>query len=357
MQDMSYYYDFSGQKYNHPLSLSMNSFERKVFSRQTSLEISFVLKGSYEVITEHLSYTLKEQEMVIIAPNDIHILKKVNPDSVILILHIDFDRIPDTLLGSCENVFYTTICTKENHASLLFSLKEELKKLIKLLLGSDKEGTDLFELNEIMMKILRITKKEEEHSFENLPVASVHHENYIKAIRYIDQHYHENIRLSDIAKTLNFSDSYTSKLFNRFTGLPFVKYLSYVRVRESLEDLLECKLSIEEISGKCGMPNSKSYTQIFKELYGITPSTYRKRFLKNLQPVPDDEPHTMRFTAEQKMLMDHVFQIEDDQEFIYRKEDICIVKKNQKLEIIIDNATNHEFSYTHKNHGVKVQIG
>lgn len=65
----------------------------------------------------------------------------------------------------------------------------------------------------------------------------------------------------------------------------------------------------------------------------------------------------MRFTAEQKMLMDHVFQIEDDQEFIYRKEDICIVKKNEKLEIIIDNATNHEFSYTHKNHGVKVQIG
>ena len=48
MQNMNYYYDFSGQKFNHPLSLSINSFDRKVFSRQTSLELSYVLKGSYE---------------------------------------------------------------------------------------------------------------------------------------------------------------------------------------------------------------------------------------------------------------------------------------------------------------------
>ena len=38
MQNMNYYYDFSGQKFNHPLSLSINSFDRKVFSRQTSLD-------------------------------------------------------------------------------------------------------------------------------------------------------------------------------------------------------------------------------------------------------------------------------------------------------------------------------
>ena len=86
MQNMNFYYDFSGQKYNHPLSLSMNSFDRKVFSRQTSLEISFVLKGSYEVVTEHVSYVLREQELVVIAPNEIHILKNIDPDSVILIL-------------------------------------------------------------------------------------------------------------------------------------------------------------------------------------------------------------------------------------------------------------------------------
>ena len=47
MMNMSDYYDFSGQKFGYPLSLSINSFERHIFSRQKSLELSYVLKGEY----------------------------------------------------------------------------------------------------------------------------------------------------------------------------------------------------------------------------------------------------------------------------------------------------------------------
>ena len=32
MQNMNAYYDFSGQKFGHPLSLSINGFDRQVFS-------------------------------------------------------------------------------------------------------------------------------------------------------------------------------------------------------------------------------------------------------------------------------------------------------------------------------------
>lgn len=60
MQNMNYYYDFSGQKFGYPLSLSINGFDRQVFSRQTSLELSYVLKGEYEAITEHFSCPVKE---------------------------------------------------------------------------------------------------------------------------------------------------------------------------------------------------------------------------------------------------------------------------------------------------------
>lgn len=346
MQNMNYYYDFSGQKYNHPLSLSMNSFDRKVFSRQTSLEISFVLKGNYEVLTEHISQVIHEQELVVIASNEIHILKKLDPDSVILILHIDFDRMPDTLLGLYEHIFHTTICNAENNTQLFYLLKEELRKLVVVLLRGDlNEGTDLFELNEIMMRILLITKQEQSHSFEKLPVASVHHENYIKAIRYIDQHYQEDIHLVDIAKTLSFSNSYTSRLFARFTGLPFVKYLSYVRVRESLEDLLECKVSIEEISAKCGMPNSKAYTQIFKELYGVAPSIYRKRFLQNLIPYTENETRTMDFSDEQKELINDAFQLDNHKQCLYRSKDLLIERKGDAVLCTWDKQREHEFRY------------
>ena len=83
MQNMNYYYDFSGQKFEYPLSLSINQFDRQVFSRQSSLEISYVLKGSYEVITEKMSTVIYEHELAIIAPNDIHMLKMNEKESII----------------------------------------------------------------------------------------------------------------------------------------------------------------------------------------------------------------------------------------------------------------------------------
>ena len=75
-----------------------------------------------------------------------------------------------------------------------------------------------------------------------------------------------------MADTLSFSLSYTSKLFKKFTGITFIKYLNSVRIRASLEDLLEGIKNISEISDECGMPNSKAYTEAFKEIYGISPS-------------------------------------------------------------------------------------
>ena len=75
----------------------------------------------------------------------------------------------------------------------------------------------------------------------------------MKAILFIDQHYQEDIHLEDVAQNLSFSISYASRLFKKYTGVSFVKYLSMVRIRHSLEKLLAGKDSIDEIAYSCGM--------------------------------------------------------------------------------------------------------
>ncbi len=372
MQNMRYYYDFSGQKFGYPLSLSINSFSRQVFSRHSSLEITYVLKGEYEVITENFSYTIKEHELVIIAPNDIHIIRPnskeenviltihidfslfppamigeikehelviiapndihiIRPNSkeenVILTIHIDFSLFPPAMIGEIKHSYESIVCTDKNNLKLLKKLKLQIGKLIGVLL---RGNNNLFELNTLMMEVIYITSNHMEYPIERLPLQSIHRENYMKAIQYIDNHYQEDLRLTDVADTLMFSVSYTSKLFKQYTGIPFVKnymkaiqyidnhyqedlrltdvadtlmfsvsytsklfkqytgipfvkYVALVRIRESIESLLEGKKSIEQIAADCGMPNSKAYTTAFKELYGIVPSHYRKKFVNNLK--------------------------------------------------------------------------
>ena len=309
------------------------------------------------MITEHISHSLTEQELAVIAPDEIHILKKLQPESVILTIHIDFERIPENMLGSCKNLFHTILCTPVSNATLLRSLKEEIRRLLMVLFNGDSaDGTDLFALNEIMMKILCIAKKQRNTPFETAS-CGLHSPGELRAGNPVYRPpLSGNIHLSDIAKTLSFSTSYTSRLFTRYTGLSFVKYLSYVRVRESLEDLLEGKASIEEISGKCGMPNSKAYSQIFKELYGITPSTYRKRFVKNLLPLPEQETRPMEFTQKQKELLTKVFHLDDTNRLLFHAEGIQIVSDGDTLLCTLSDARQKELLLSQKEDDIVLTI-
>lgn len=332
MQDMNYYYDFSGQKFGYPLSLSINGFSRSVFSRQSSLEISYILKGEYEAVTTEFSCSLKEREMVVIAPDEIHMIcKKQEKEGVILTIHVDFSRMTNAMTGDRKKAFQTVVCSLEKNQEYYIQLKRKIGELLSMLM----EGkNNLYQMNAIMMELVFIASSQQSFSVEELPLHSDYHENYMKAIRYIDAHYSEELSLADVANQLSFSLSYTSKLLKRYTGIPFVKYLAYVRIRASLEALLEGRNSIEQIAADCGMPNSKAYTIAFKELYGILPSTYRKRFQQNLMYGKEKQDQKMTLDEEQKKLLYHL--VEESQISLYEEKDLKIWKKDKEILCKID---------------------
>lgn len=335
MQNMDSYYDFSGQKFGYPLSLSINGFSRNIFSRQSSLEISYVLKGEYEAVTTQFSCVLKERELIVIAPYDIHMLHKKNPTDtgIILTIHIDFSRMADSMVGNLHTGFSTAVCSETRNRESYIQLRNKIGELVSELMV---ESNELYRMNVIMMEILHIASSKKSFSVDELPLHTEYYENYMKAIKYIDSHFKEDLTLGEIAKQLSFSTSYTSKLMKRFTGIPFVKYLAYVRVRASLESLLEGRESIEKIALDYGMPSSKAYTEAFRELYGIVPSAYRKQFQKNMKYSEDGENQKMVLDQEQKKLLWHL--VEGSEQILYEDEQLSVRKKGDRLFLTVEKG-------------------
>ena len=328
MQNMDFYYDFSGQKFDHPLSVSMNSFSRHVFSRQSSLEISYVLKGKYEVMTTAFSTILQEHEMIVIAPDDIHLLRPVD-EGVILTIHIDFSRMNDSMAGKYVDRFTTDVYSALNRPKSYVRLKKWIQELVQELMNEEQ---NLYHLNAIMMEMIYVASQQ--IPFE-LPLHTEYHANYMKAIQYIDQHYREDITLSQIASQLSFSPSYASKLMKKYMGIPFVKYLAYVRVRASLESLLEGIDSIEKIALDCGMPSSKAYTSTFKELYGILPSAYRKQFQQNMKYSKASMQQKMVLDQKQKELLRELLDVET---IVYEHENVKMIQDASGLSLYVDDS-------------------
>ncbi len=327
MKNMDSYYDFSGQKFGYPLSLSINGFTQNVFARQSSLEISYVLQGSYEAVTEHFCETVRERELVIIAPDEIHMLTKHpgEENSMVLTIHIDFGRMAESMVGNPRESFHSGIFTETQNKEVYFALKRKIGELIKMLM---EDKSNLLHLNVLMAELVFLAASSDSLGMQELPLQSEHQENYMKAIRYIDTHFREPLSLGDVAHQLSFSLSYTSKLLKRYTGLPFIKYLSYVRVRGSLEVLLEGKDQIEKIALDCGMANAKAYTTTFKELYGVLPSAYRKQFQQNLR-YSQEGYQQMQLTEAQRQLLWHL--VEEQKQVLYEDAQIMIWKQEDTV--------------------------
>ncbi len=84
------------------------------------------------------------------------------------------------------------------------------------------------------------------------------------------------ITLEEIAKKFYLSTGYLSRYFKQKMGMGFSRFLMNIRLKHSMKDLLYTSESISQIAMNNGFPNTKSYSTLFKEVYGMPPHAYRK---------------------------------------------------------------------------------
>lgn len=110
-------------------------------------------------------------------------------------------------------------------------------------------------------------KKMKEHSSGDL----------IKQVTsYIEEHYMDDIGIGLIASQLNVTANYLSALFQKKTGVMFVKYLTNLRMLKAKELLIHTNLQVKQVAEMVGYYSTRHFTKLFTEAYGSYPSDYRK---------------------------------------------------------------------------------
>lgn len=104
-------------------------------------------------------------------------------------------------------------------------------------------------------------------------------ERMLRIITYIDEHYRDAISLQSLAEREFLSVPYLSKFFSENIGLNFQSYLTSIRLKHAVEDLLlREELPIADLALNHGFPNAKSFYTAFKNRYHMTPHEYRKQY-------------------------------------------------------------------------------
>lgn len=101
---------------------------------------------------------------------------------------------------------------------------------------------------------------------------------YVKKIsEYIEENYNKDISLVQVANYIGFSSFYLSKLIKESLEINYVTYVTTIRIEKAKQLLIENQLNISEVAYEVGYSEPKYFSNVFKKMVGMTPSSYRKQ--------------------------------------------------------------------------------
>lgn len=236
-------------------------------------EIIYVLEGSVEVEVEFEKYELGKGEILLINANKRHALRETDGELLLALFHINFTMLSESM-GTNRILFWCNFAEDRNDAY------EKLKKVLDRILGQyynrEKEG-GLY-LNSICYEAVYLltsyfmVRADDTRLREQLNPDS---SRVFEIQNYVQSNYMKQISLNDLAQKLYLTNAYLSKYIKKRFGLSFVEYVNNVRLFHAVDDLLYSDRKITRIALDNGFSTTAAFNKAFKEIYHVTPSTYR----------------------------------------------------------------------------------
>ncbi|WP_099205941.1 helix-turn-helix transcriptional regulator [Scatolibacter rhodanostii] len=176
-------------------------------------------------------------------------------------------------------------CPDADSYRFSFEGKAEIKKEVAALIAEcieirrKKEELYQLKLSVILHQICYILLKEcrqiKDESNKNKNSDQKKTEYAKKIIRYLEEHYTQNLTLQSVADEVGMAPTYFSRFIRKTTGDSFYGYLTRIRLYHAYAELMGTEDSITEIALNNGFANVKSFIEAFRRTYETTPAKYR----------------------------------------------------------------------------------
>jgi LacI family transcriptional regulator len=109
-------------------------------------------------------------------------------------------------------------------------------------------------------------------------IYSTNDHHIVTALKFIHANIHTNLSVADVLRQVPLSRRSLEKRFMVITGYPVYKYVFNLRMDKFVEQLRETDMSVTEIAQELGMNDIKNLSRQFKQIKGMTPLAYRKKY-------------------------------------------------------------------------------
>ena len=235
-------------------------------------ELTVVTSGRGVVTTDGVSVPVKQDDIFVSFPFDVHSIK-VSEDASMNYDFFAFLVYDKELLSELQNI--------------VFLNKDPLKRIIKNERLKQLVSTAVYEMSEdkklksvyletlfkqIVIQVIRSFNNQS--SSASIPIKK--DELCYRIMGYIAANIYSIRSLREITEELNYDYTYLSKIFKNNTSQTISDYYNFQRLETACALIRETDLNFTQISEKLNYSSVYSFSKAFKKRYAISPMDYKK---------------------------------------------------------------------------------
>jgi AraC-like DNA-binding protein len=251
------------------------------------LQLIYIVAGTGDLFAGDSFISNGPGDLYLLGPNQSHVFKS------------DPVYFEDSEVKSCETI--SVFFHEKSLGDSFFNLDEtaNISNLIERsgrgihfdTLVSDITGPKILELLELkdferflsILSILNSLATTENYDYlatmsSSVPLNDQKNQKVNKVFNYILDHFHEDIKLEDVATMANYSQAAFCHFFKEHTQKTFVQFLIEVRISNACKMLRNTDYNISQICYESGFNNVSNFNRQFKKLIGMSPSSYIKNY-------------------------------------------------------------------------------
>ncbi|MDD3402611.1 MAG: AraC family transcriptional regulator [Hespellia sp.] len=232
-----------------------------------SFLIVYTLSGSGLLEMDDTTYPIEPHQLFFI-PCMKHHYYCCRKDKEWEFLWIHFNGIAARGYYEKYSTSQTPVITIDPQAGIPEQMRQVLSLIQKKELNRDYMISNI--LTNILTQLILTQSQGDESPF--LP------DYLIQTIKYIDQHFKEEISLDQLSKEIGISKFYLLKQFKKYFETTIREYQIVTRLNYAKELLKYTDTPVHDISDACGINQTSHFIHLFKKHECLTPLQYRNKW-------------------------------------------------------------------------------
>lgn len=271
--------------------LAMDCFAHEIMNfryhwHADQYELNILLHGSQEFCVDKATFTLEEDDVILIPPGTGHASFAPQANTRALVLHFSATAFRPFVKKGSRYLFPGCVSDASTRNDQRF---RKIRFYVGQIFGAAYHKSPYSQLRaKAALELLLATLCE---SFEpvtvQIPEENDPHQDAVTGlIRYMEEHYAEKITLEEMASFSQYNRTYVSTLFKNTVGINFYEYLTRLRFQHALFELASTDKLLTDIALDNGFSDLKSFNARFRETLKRTPAEYRAQLSPD-QVIPE----------------------------------------------------------------------